>query len=94
MEEIFILLIIGQAIAIAIGAFALAQYFRRMRDAIASISVIAFFLPVIIYILSYSINPTLDKMVSFLEWFIPSVIVNEITGNIVAFISESLTGCR
>jgi hypothetical protein len=90
MDGIIIFLMIVQFIATAIGAFFLAKQARSLRLAITQAAAIGFFLPILIYIIPYSINPTLEKLTFFIEWVLYSMIANEVAGIPAAIIGKMI----
>lgn len=90
MDDIVILLLIVQALTTAVGAYFLARQARSLETAIAQASAIGFLLPFAFYMIPYSMNPTVEGMITFFEWMIYSIIANEIAGIPVAIISQLL----
>ena len=92
MNEMILSLIIFQFIATAIGAYFLAREAKKLETAIAQAAGLGFILPFILYIIPYSMNPTIDKLTFFIEWLMYSWVANEIAAIPVAVITKIARG--
>jgi len=90
MNKLIIAIVIVQAFLNSVGAFFLAKRIKKLKHAIESSAAISFALPFALYILPYSINPTTDKLIFFIEWIFYSFVINTVTGIPTAIITYFL----
>lgn len=85
MEEVIIILIVVQALFMAIGSYALAKEIKDTRKRLEAVSVIAFVLPLAVYEINIASKfpMAINDLVNFFEFYIYSLIANAISGAIV-----------
>ena len=90
MDNIIIFLLIVQFIATGVGAYFIAREAKKIEKAIGQAAAIGFLLPFVLYIIPYSMNPTAEKMVFFIEWMMYSLVANEIAAIPTAIVTSLL----